>query len=72
LAAKLEQLAQASGTDASAVAVAWLLHHPAGVIPVMGSNRLDRIRAFGQGLEVPMDRQTWFELYELALGHEVP
>jgi predicted oxidoreductase len=38
----------------------------------MGSNRLDRIRAFGQGLEVPMDRQTWFELYELALGHEVP
>lgn len=72
LAAKLEQLAQASGTDASAVAVAWLLYHPAGVIPVMGSNRLDRIRAFGQGLEVPMDRQTWFELYELALGHEVP
>ena len=69
---RLEQLARACGTDASAVAVAWLLHHPAGVIPVMGSNRLDRIARFSQSLQVPMDRQTWFELYELALGQEVP
>ncbi len=69
---KLEQLARASQTDASAVATAWLLHHPAGVIPVMGSNRLDRVGTFARSLNVPMDRQTWFELYELALGHEVP
>ncbi len=69
---KLEQLAKSSQTDASAVAVAWLLHHPGRVIPVMGSNRLDRIGAFARSVQVPMDRQTWFELYELALGHEVP
>jgi predicted oxidoreductase len=69
---RLEQLGKACNADASAVAVAWLLHHPAGVIPVMGSNRLERIGAFAQSLHVPMDRQTWFELYELALGHEVP
>jgi predicted oxidoreductase len=69
---KLEQISRASRTDVSAVAVAWLLHHPAGVIPVMGSNRLDRIGAFDRSLHVSMDRQTWFELYELALGHEVP
>ena len=72
LASKLAALAQASGTDTTAVAIAWLMHHPVDVLPVMGSNQLERIGAFAQALQVPMDRQTWFELYELANGHEVP
>lgn len=72
LAPRLAELARASGVDESAVAVAWLMHHPVGVMPVLGSNRLDRIARFADALRVPMDRQTWFELYELANGHEVP
>lgn len=72
LAPRLTQLAEAHGVDESAVAIAWLMHHPIGVMPVMGSNRLDRIAQFSDATKVPMDRQTWFELYELANGHEVP
>jgi predicted oxidoreductase len=71
LRAKLDELGAASGTDWSAVAVAWLLHHPAGIIPVMGTNNLARIAQISDALKVPMDRQTWFELYTLALGREV-
>ena len=67
----LDELGAASGTDWSAVAVAWLLHHPAGIIPVMGTNNLDRIARISDAYRVPMDRQTWFELYTLALGREV-
>lgn len=72
LAPKLTSLASAAGTDTTAVAMAWLMHHPVGVLPVMGSNQLDRIACFGDAARVPMDRQTWYELYELANGHEVP
>jgi len=72
LAPKLAKLALASGTDTTAVAMAWLMHHPVGVLPVMGSNQLDRIQRFADAARVPMDRQTWFELYEMANGHEVP
>lgn len=72
LAPHLSQLAQAAGTDTTAVAMAWLMHHPVGVVPVMGSNQLDRIARFGDAARVPMDRQTWYALYELANGHEVP
>ena len=72
LAPKLAQLAQASGTDTTAVAMAWLMHHPVQVLPVMGSNQLARIGRFAEAARVPMDRQTWYELYELANGHEVP
>ena len=63
---------EAHGVDTTAVAIAWLLAHPAGIIPVLGTNSPERIAALGQALTVDMDRQSWFELYTLAQGHEVP
>lgn len=72
LAPKLAELALAAGTDATAVAMAWLMHHPVGILPVMGSNQIERISSFGEAARVPMDRQTWYEIHELANGHEVP
>lgn len=72
LASKLEALARAARTDTTAVAISWLMHHPVGVVPVMGSNQIERIARFADAARVPMDRQTWYELYELANGHEVP
>jgi predicted oxidoreductase len=71
LSARLDQIGKAAGTDWTAVAVAWLLHHPAKVIPVLGTNTLSRIATISDALRVPMDRQTWFELLTLAQGHEV-
>lgn len=68
----LAELAQASGTDWSAVAVAWLLYHPARILPVLGTNDPGRIARAAQALDVPMDRQTWFRLYSAALDREVP
>ncbi|MBA3910359.1 MAG: oxidoreductase [Rhodobacter sp.] len=72
LSARLDAIVAEAGTDWTAVAVAWLLHHPARVIPVLGTNTVSRIAAISDALRVPMDRQTWFELYSLAQGHEVP
>jgi predicted oxidoreductase len=72
LSARLDAIAATGGTDWTAVAVAWLLHHPARVIPVLGTNTLSRIAGISDALRVPMDRQTWFELLTLAQGHEVP
>jgi predicted oxidoreductase len=72
LKAELADVAAANGVDASAVAVAWLLAHPASIMPVMGTNNIYRIKALSDALKVKMDRQTWFSLYTAALGHEVP
>ena len=72
LVACLQAVAKRNGVDRSAVAVAWLLAHPGNILPVMGTNTIARIRAFSDAFKVQMDRQTWFELYTAALGHEVP
>ncbi len=68
----LKRVAAESGTDPAAVATAWLLAHPSGILPVMGTNNIDRIKKFSDAEKVPMDRETWFELYTAAQGFEVP
>ncbi len=68
----MTKIAQASDTDIGAVAVAWLLAHPANIMPVMGTNNLNRIKVLSDALKVEMERQTWFELYRATLGQEVP
>lgn len=73
--ARLDQLKTIGanhGVDETAVAIAWLLAHPAQIMPVLGTNSLQRIAKISDAMSVKMDRQTWFELYTTALGNEVP
>ena len=71
VASVMSRLATQNGVDRSAVAVAFLLAHPAGILPVLGTNTLSRISTISDALKVKLDRQDWFELYEAALGREV-
>eukprot|EP01032_Pedospumella_encystans_P005608 gene5608-6682_t len=70
LLAALKRIGAEHGVDETAVAVAWLLRHPAAIMPVMGTNSLDRIAKIADATKLEMDRQTWFELYTLAIGRE--
>ena len=67
----MDRLAAQTGVDRAAVAMAFLLAHPAGILPVLGTNNLSRIATISDALKVRLDRQDWFELYEAALGREV-
>ena len=68
----MDRIAADHGTDRAGLAVAWIMAHPAGFLPVMGTNNLDRIRALGAAADIKLDRETWFELLEAANGCEVP
>ncbi|MEO1107037.1 MAG: aldo/keto reductase [Pseudomonadota bacterium] len=67
-----DEIAAEFGVDRAAVAVAFLLAHPANILPVMGTNNLNRIKTISDALKVKLDRESWYRLYEAALGHEVP
>jgi len=71
LARAMDAIAAEAGVDRAAVAVAFLLAHPARILPVLGTNNLDRIGRISDALKVGLDRQNWYRLYEAALGHEV-
>ncbi|MFT6531252.1 MAG: putative oxidoreductase [Limimaricola cinnabarinus] len=72
VAERLDAIADAQGVDRAAVAVAFLLAHPAGILPVLGTNNVERIAKISDALKVSLDRQDWYTLYEAGLGTEVP
>ena len=69
---KLNSLAKTHGVQPAAIAIAWLLRHPAQILPIMGSNNIHRIKQFSEASKVRLDRESWFELLETASGHAVP
>ena len=71
VASVLHRLAADLDGDIASLALAWLLAHPAGIIPVAGTNSLDRIKKLNRAMQVSMDRETWFEIYAAALGRDV-
>jgi predicted oxidoreductase len=68
----LTRIGHEQGVDPGAVAVAFLLRHPARILPVMGTNSLGRIAGLSDALKVSLDRQDWYEIYSATLGTEVP
>ena len=67
----LSNVASQNNVDETAVAIAWLLAHPSRILPVLGTNSLERIKGMSAALDVKMDRQTWYEIYTASLGREV-
>jgi len=67
----LSNVASQNDVDVTAVAIAWLLAHPSRILPVIGTNSLERIKGMSAALDVKMDRQTWYEIYTASLGREV-
>jgi len=70
--AALEASARRHGVPPEAVAVAWLLRHPAGIQPILGTTRPDRLRACAKGLDVKLEREEWTSLWVAARGGPLP
>ena len=69
---KLQVLADKYKVGADVLCLAWLLKHPAQLIPVIGTNQVERIKAAVTSTSLALELQDWFSLYEAALGNEVP
>jgi predicted oxidoreductase len=68
----LARIAAEQGVAPDAVAIAWLLAHPANIMPIVGSNQPQRLARLADAFKVTIDRETWFELWAQACGHDVP
>jgi predicted oxidoreductase len=69
----LTQIGQAHGVaDVETVALAWLLAHPANVLPVLGTSKLDRLQKAAAAESLILDRQEWFAILEASNGRDVP
>jgi predicted oxidoreductase len=60
------------GLSLDQVALAWILTHPARVVPVLGTRNLDNIRAAMQIANSKLGREQWFSILAATQGHAVP
>jgi len=60
------------GASIDQVALAWILTHPAGILPVLGTGKLDRIESASASEALKLSREQWFTLWSASTGHEVP
>ncbi len=70
VAAVAEALDEIGPRDAAAFA--WLMAHPAGSIPIIGSQSAERIRAAAAAHDIQMTRRQWYAVLEAALGTKMP
>lgn len=63
---RLEAIARAAGVSRSAVALAWLLRHPAGIVPIVGTTDLTHLAMNMEALDLVLSRADWYALAALA------
>lgn len=52
--------------------LAWILKHPAGIYPVIGTTNAERISLAAKVADIPLSEIDWFKLLVAAQGHKVP
>lgn len=60
------------GASIDQVAMAWVLKHPAGFVPVLGTGNLDRVRSAVAALKIELSAEHWFEIRRASLDQDVP
>lgn len=71
-AAKVAQLAKTKHTSKEAIALAWLLRHPAGIQPLVGTTNRDHLIASCLADRLDLSREEWYALFAAARGAPVP
>jgi predicted oxidoreductase len=67
----IDALAASRGVANTAIAIAWLLRHPAHMQPIIGTTNVGRMRDISKASEVKLSRQEWYDIY-LAAGNKLP
>lgn len=68
----LSDIAKAYESDEATIALAWLMKHPSGIVPIVGSVRPDRIKTSTKSIEIDLSREEWYRLLVAARGEPMP
>ena len=69
---RLDSLARELGTSRSIIALAWLLKHPSGIIPIIGTTKPSRIRELAEADQIDLSHEQWYNLLTSALKEDLP
>lgn len=67
----LERLAEKYQATCNAIAVAWIMRHPAGIQTIVGSTQIRRVQEICKASDIMLTREEWYEIY-LSAGKALP
>jgi predicted oxidoreductase len=65
-------MAKQKQTTPSALALAWLLRHPAGIVPIIGATNPAHIADNCAAVDIEVTRQEWYALFQGAAALSAP
>jgi predicted oxidoreductase len=68
----LDRKAEEAGVSRTAAALSWVMAHPARPIPIVGTQRPERIAEIGQALSPRWTRAEWYAVLQASMGERLP
>ena len=68
----LQEIATRREVSIDKVVIAWLLRHPSGICPVMGSGKIERLERVVSATKLVLSDDDWFRIWTASQGHSVP
>jgi predicted oxidoreductase len=68
----LGDLSKKYNADEAQLLVAFILKHPAKILPIIGTSKTESIKSLRKSLDINLTIEDWFTLLEASLGHKVP
>lgn len=68
---KIDEIAAKYSVSNTTITMAWLLRHPAGMLPVTGTMNVQRLKDCVKAAGIRLTREEWYEIY-LAAGNTLP
>jgi len=65
-------LAEKYNASIDQILLAFVFKHPSGIIPVIGSTKIERLKSASDAAQINIEREEWFMLWRASKGHEVP
>ncbi|MEO5938848.1 MAG: aldo/keto reductase [Sphingomonas sp.] len=72
VAAALDTVAAAQGVGRAAAAYSWIMAHPARPIPIVGSQKVERVAELADAFKVKWTRQAWYDVLVASRGEKLP
>lgn len=68
----LKKLSEKYNTDTDTILLSWIIKHPSGILPVIGTTNPDRIKNALKAVSLQMDLEDWFTIWTESMGTKVP
>ncbi|MGL4508998.1 aldo/keto reductase [Cetobacterium sp.] len=68
----LERLSKKYNCESDTIIYAWHLSHPANLIPICGSGKIERLESAVKACNIKLTREEWFEILVNGMGNDIP